>query len=96
MLCGYLPFCDGDTSTLFKKILSGQFKIPTFISASAKNLLENILVLNPSKRFTIDEIKNHEWFHQIEPSKVFGVNKDERIVEDVSLVQKVKDLGFNG
>jgi 5'-AMP-activated protein kinase catalytic alpha subunit len=32
MLSGYLPFCDPDTSKLYKKILSGSFKSPSWIS----------------------------------------------------------------
>ena len=32
MVCGYLPFCDPDTSKLYKKILSGNYKYPEFLS----------------------------------------------------------------
>ena len=35
MICGYLPFEDPDTATLYKKILKGEFTIPSFISADA-------------------------------------------------------------
>lgn len=33
MLCGYLPFEDADTPTLYKKIMAGQYTIPDFLSA---------------------------------------------------------------
>jgi 5'-AMP-activated protein kinase catalytic alpha subunit len=36
MLCGYLPFEDPNTSALYKKIIGGEFKIPKFVSFSAK------------------------------------------------------------
>jgi len=39
MLCGYLPFCDADTHTLYKKIMSCNYKIPPHVNASAKNLI---------------------------------------------------------
>lgn len=29
MVCGYLPFEDDDTSKLYKKILSGEFSLPS-------------------------------------------------------------------
>lgn len=32
MISGYLPFCDPDTSKLYKKILSGAFKFPAWVS----------------------------------------------------------------
>lgn len=32
MLCGHLPFCDADTHTLFKKIMTCNYKIPSHVS----------------------------------------------------------------
>jgi len=32
MIAGYLPFCDSDIAVLYKKILSGVFKFPTWFS----------------------------------------------------------------
>ena len=32
MVCGFLPFEDPKTSSLYKKILAGEFKIPKFLS----------------------------------------------------------------
>ena len=62
MICGYLPFEDFDNDILFKKIIEGRYKVPPHVSDSAKDLLKNILVTNPKKRYTIEQIKNHEWF----------------------------------
>ncbi len=39
MLSGYLPFCDPDTGALYKKILAGNFKCPTWISEQAKDII---------------------------------------------------------
>lgn len=36
MICGYLPFEDPNTPALYKKIISGEFKVPKFVSPSAK------------------------------------------------------------
>ena len=35
LLAGYLPFEDPNTSNLYKKILSADFEMPTFLSAEA-------------------------------------------------------------
>ena len=32
MVCGYLPFEDDDTPKLYKKILNGQYSLPTHLS----------------------------------------------------------------
>lgn len=62
LICGYLPFEDPDTSKLYKKILSGEFKIPSFVSKPANDLLRKILNTEPDQRFNIADIREHEWF----------------------------------
>ena len=62
LICGFLPFEDPDTSKLYKKILSGEFKIPSFVSSDASNLLRCILNTDPEKRYTIQDIKAHPWY----------------------------------
>lgn len=62
MICGYLPFEDSNTSMLYKKIISGDYKCPKYMSEEAKELVGKILNTNPAERFTIENIKNHKWF----------------------------------
>jgi len=50
MICGYLPFEDPNTAKLYKKILSGDYACPKFISPEAKDLMKNILNTDPVKR----------------------------------------------
>lgn len=69
MVCGSLPFTDPDTSTLYKKILSGNYKFPNYLSASCKDLISNLLVLSPSKRWSIAEVKSHDWFNLVPVKK---------------------------
>ena len=54
MLCGYLPFEEDNTQLLYKKILTADFHIPRFVSADAKDLIRNILTVDPTNRFSID------------------------------------------
>lgn len=67
LICGFLPFEDPDTSKLYKKILSGEFKIPTFVSQNASDLLHKILNTDPEKRLKISEIRAHPWFQLNQP-----------------------------
>jgi 5'-AMP-activated protein kinase catalytic alpha subunit len=48
MVCGYLPFEDSNTSQLYKKILAGEYTLPAFVSEDFKDLLKNILNINPN------------------------------------------------
>lgn len=65
MVCGYLPFEDENTSILYKKILRGKYETPNYLSFDIKDLLKNILEVNPEKRYNVNEIRAHVWYNQI-------------------------------
>ena len=67
MLCGYLPFeeveNDEYNEVLFKNIVECNVEYPhEFITPVARDLLMKILVKDPEKRITIDEIKQHNFY----------------------------------
>lgn len=62
MVCGYLPFEDQDTKKLYAKIQNAEYKLPAFLSDNCKDLIGKILNTNPQKRFTIEQIKEHQWY----------------------------------
>ncbi|EIW68573.1 hypothetical protein TREMEDRAFT_31675 [Tremella mesenterica DSM 1558] len=64
LLCGKLPFDDDHIPTLFKKIESGHFRIPSNLSPGAVHLLERMLNVDPVKRATIAEIREMPFFQQ--------------------------------
>jgi serine/threonine protein kinase len=47
--------------------------IPGFISKSSKDLIKKILNTDPSKRFTVKDIRNHEWYLQCKPNEMEGI-----------------------
>jgi len=57
LICGYLPFEDPDTSKLYKKIMAGNYSIPNFLSADAKDLVSKILNIDPETRLDIEQIR---------------------------------------
>jgi 5'-AMP-activated protein kinase, catalytic alpha subunit len=73
MTAGYLPFEDPNTNKLYKKILACDFTIPQTIQSSNKDLLVKILKTNPANRFTIQDIKNHDWFNKSKLSELDGI-----------------------
>ncbi|KAG2220738.1 hypothetical protein INT45_007350, partial [Circinella minor] len=71
MLCGYLPFdddpCNPDGSNinqLYRYILSTSPRFPKHVSQDAQDLLRQILVADPNKRYTLDKIQQHPWLKQ--------------------------------
>lgn len=65
MVCGFLPFDPGNTNNLtlvMQRTLSGHYQIPAHVSSQLQDLIRKILVVDPLKRMTIEEIAQHPWF----------------------------------
>ena len=98
MLAGYLPFDDNDTQKLYRKIMKAEFKLPTFLSLNAKDLLREILNPYPQKRFDIKKIKEHPWFKtyngytNIEKGLIIGYHV---IPIDNVIVKQVENFGYD-
>jgi calcium/calmodulin-dependent protein kinase I len=64
-LCGFPPFYDDNNQKLFDLISKGKYDFPSpywdDISDSAKNLIKQLLVVEPESRLTPDEILSHPW-----------------------------------
>eukprot|EP00826_Nyctotherus_ovalis_P063177 TRINITY_DN9243_c0_g1_i14.p1 TRINITY_DN9243_c0_g1~~TRINITY_DN9243_c0_g1_i14.p1 ORF type:complete len:577 (-),score=142.98 TRINITY_DN9243_c0_g1_i14:246-1976(-) len=73
LLCGHLPFEDPNTVALYRKITSGEYTVPSFVSVQAKGMIEGILNVDPEKRFTIEDIKKHPWFSLVPPMVSHGL-----------------------
>eukprot|EP00595_Chromulina_sp_UTEXLB2642_P000918 CAMPEP_0196762010 /NCGR_PEP_ID=MMETSP1095-20130614/1342_1 /TAXON_ID=96789 ORGANISM="Chromulina nebulosa, Strain UTEXLB2642" /NCGR_SAMPLE_ID=MMETSP1095 /ASSEMBLY_ACC=CAM_ASM_000446 /LENGTH=696 /DNA_ID=CAMNT_0042112223 /DNA_START=38 /DNA_END=2128 /DNA_ORIENTATION=+ len=95
LLCGTLPFDDESIPNLFKKIKSGMYSLPSHLSQSSRDLILRMLVVDPMKRITIPEIRQHPWFlHKLPaylslPPVMIEVQQryiDEEIVQKVCLL----------
>ena len=53
LLTGHLPFDDENIRQLLKKVRSGRYVMPDNISRSAQDLIQRILVVDPSKRLNV-------------------------------------------
>jgi 5'-AMP-activated protein kinase catalytic alpha subunit len=96
LICGFLPFEDPDTSKLYKKILSGEFKIPSFVSKEAGDLLHKILHTDPEKRYKISDIRQHPWFELHQPvcmnkGLIVGYNQ---IPNEEVILEMLEQKGF--
>ena len=64
LVCGCLPF-DGDTlQELRERVLCGRYRVPYFLSQNCESLIQKILVLDPVKRYTVAQIKEHSWMYR--------------------------------
>ncbi|XP_029473940.1 5'-AMP-activated protein kinase catalytic subunit alpha-2 isoform X1 [Rhinatrema bivittatum] len=84
LLCGTLPFDDEHVPTLFKKIRGGVFYVPEYLNRSVARLLVHMLQVDPLKRATIKDIREHEWFKQDLPGYLFpeDTTYDANVIDD--------------
>lgn len=100
MVCGCLPFEDStaDEETLFKKIVSGKFILPKYLSNQVKDLLSKILVTDPKKRIKLEDIKKHPWLNSgnfsILKSPGLFVGKIS-IPIDFKIVEELEEMKFS-
>ncbi|KAI9184321.1 hypothetical protein H9P43_003374 [Blastocladiella emersonii ATCC 22665] len=64
LLCGHLPFDDENIKELYKKIASGVFTCPSYLTPQAKHLIQRLITVDPRKRATLDEVLNHAWVNE--------------------------------
>ncbi|XP_076174049.1 calcium/calmodulin-dependent protein kinase II isoform X9 [Ptiloglossa arizonensis] len=70
LLVGYPPFWDEDQHRLYAQIKAGSYDYPSpewdTVTPEAKNLINQMLTVNPSKRITAHEALKHPWICQRE------------------------------
>ncbi|XP_026066595.1 calcium/calmodulin-dependent protein kinase type II subunit alpha-like isoform X13 [Carassius auratus] len=68
LLVGYPPFWDEDQHKLYQQIKAGAYDFPSpewdTVTPEAKNLINQMLTINPSKRITAQEALKHPWVCQ--------------------------------
>ncbi|XP_068601452.1 serine/threonine-protein kinase SIK3 homolog [Brachionichthys hirsutus] len=64
LVCGALPFDGSTLQNLRSRVLSGKFRIPFFMSTDCEYLIRHMLVLEPSRRLTMEQICKNKWIRQ--------------------------------
>ncbi|XP_016392198.1 calcium/calmodulin-dependent protein kinase type II delta chain isoform X14 [Sinocyclocheilus rhinocerous] len=68
LLVGYPPFWDEDQHKLYQQIKAGAYDFPSpewdTVTAEAKNLINQMLTINPAKRIMADQALKHPWVCQ--------------------------------
>ncbi len=62
LLCGRPPFKGATEYLTFDKILKLDYSFPPGFPTAARDLVERLLVPDPSKRLTVEHVKNHPFF----------------------------------
>lgn len=78
MLCGYPPFNGATDDEIFQRVREGVYDFPCeewdHISKDAKELVQNMLKINPKERYSAAQCLTHPWFSKFKDKKN-GSNK---------------------
>ncbi|MBN3271948.1 MARK4 kinase, partial [Polyodon spathula] len=63
LVSGSLPFDGQNLKELRERVLRGKYRVPFYMSTDCENILRRFLVLNPTKRCTLEQIMNDKWIN---------------------------------
>uniref|UniRef100_A0A8D2ZEE5 non-specific serine/threonine protein kinase n=1 Tax=Scophthalmus maximus TaxID=52904 RepID=A0A8D2ZEE5_SCOMX len=86
LVCGALPFDGSTLQNLRARVLSGKFRIPFFMSTDCEYLIRHMLVLEPSRRLTMEQICKNKWMRLGDPDPDF-----DRLIAECVQVKTERD-----
>lgn len=100
LLCGFPPFYEENNSKLFEMIKTCNYDFPSpfwdDVSETAKNLIRSILVVDPAKRLTAEQILAHPWVYgEDTPVAVLDSVKENMRQYNIKRKFKVRALTIN-
>uniref|UniRef100_A0A8C2AUU6 non-specific serine/threonine protein kinase n=1 Tax=Cyprinus carpio TaxID=7962 RepID=A0A8C2AUU6_CYPCA len=63
LVSGSLPFDGQNLKELRERVLRGKYRIPFYMSTDCENLLKKFLILNPTKRGSLEQIMKDRWMN---------------------------------
>eukprot|EP00747_Dinoflagellata_sp_TGD_P180571 gnl/TRDRNA2_/TRDRNA2_33226_c0_seq2.p1 gnl/TRDRNA2_/TRDRNA2_33226_c0~~gnl/TRDRNA2_/TRDRNA2_33226_c0_seq2.p1 ORF type:complete len:391 (+),score=65.49 gnl/TRDRNA2_/TRDRNA2_33226_c0_seq2:52-1173(+) len=97
LLCGSLPFDDENVPNLFRKIKHGNFTLPGHLSSEAKDLIVQMLVVDPTRRITFSQIRKHSWFLKDLPEYLAGTLRNpllEKFTYNDQILMDMEEMGI--
>lgn len=105
ILCGYFPFRAKNYPDLYRRIARGVFDIPEELSSNAKDLIRQLLTMDPIQRITAPATMKHPWL-QTQNANVPDMAKlrlenpiliSEKASDDVdeAVIRELEEFGIN-
>ncbi|XP_035289314.1 serine/threonine-protein kinase MARK2-like isoform X18 [Anguilla anguilla] len=63
LVSGSLPFDGQNLKELRERVLRGKYRIPFYMSTDCENLLKKFLILNPTKRGSLEQVMRDRWMN---------------------------------
>ena len=103
LVCGSLPFDGSTLPKLRARVIAGKFKVPFYMSpgdsfnVDCERLIKKMLVLDPSKRATMAQLREDKWFNEgyenqpLEEPRTFELTKEQH----ESILSDLEDIGMD-
>jgi len=95
LLCGYPPFYAQSQPALFEKIINANYDFPepewSFISATAKDFVRKLLVIQAGHRMTVEQCLSHPFMQGGAGSNTLNVNMSRYNTERKKQLGKMKE-----
>ncbi|XP_041827836.1 MAP/microtubule affinity-regulating kinase 3a isoform X3 [Melanotaenia boesemani] len=96
LVSGSLPFDGQNLKELRERVLRGKYRIPFYMSTDCENLLKRFLVLNPTKRGTLEQIMKDRWINAgFEEDELKPYTEPELDISDQKRIDVMVGMGYN-
>merc|ERR1719453_923564 len=100
-LCGCFPFTARSYPELYQRIIRGQYRLPDFLSHSAKDVIRSLLVVDPCRRATLPQVRSIAWVRQkgaftprYPPHSAHLISNDPADDLDESVLEQMEEFGM--
>uniref|UniRef100_A0A3P8U1S2 MAP/microtubule affinity-regulating kinase 3 n=1 Tax=Amphiprion percula TaxID=161767 RepID=A0A3P8U1S2_AMPPE len=95
LVSGSLPFDGQNLKELRERVLRGKYRIPFYMSTDCENLLKKLLVLNPGKRGSLQQIMKDRWMNVgYEQEELKPYTEPEPDLNDLKRIELMGTMGF--
>ncbi|XP_077138363.1 serine/threonine-protein kinase MARK1 isoform X1 [Ranitomeya variabilis] len=96
LVSGSLPFDGQNLKELRERVLRGKYRIPFYMSTDCENLLKKLLVLNPVKRGSLEQIMKDRWMNVgYEDDELKPYTEPEPDNNDTKRIDVMVTMGFS-
>jgi len=98
LLTGSLPFDDKSIRKLLTKVKTGVYTIPPYVPEGARDLITQMLHVDPAQRITLQQVQEHEWFNRTPYMPHQYIEPNLQRLNDISEIDRdiIESLGYLG
>uniref|UniRef100_A0A8C5N2X5 MAP/microtubule affinity-regulating kinase 3 n=1 Tax=Gouania willdenowi TaxID=441366 RepID=A0A8C5N2X5_GOUWI len=96
LVSGSLPFDGQNLKELRERVLRGKYRVPFYMSTDCEGILRRFLVLNPTKRCSLEQIMRDKWINVgYDKEELKPYNEPGEDFKDTNRVDVMVGMGFN-